>query len=204
MWFPAAKCLQAALEAHSSNLKIRFFGSLVHQPADTVVSDKVHHYFFSDHLGCFTPQDIHTHGRLNIAEKQLDIPPLEVKFGKFIRRILLGIKQGGNNVKPLSAKPGILHRDLDLSQHQLFRKLRPIVFRVRQSDVINWAVPFYQQIVRTELFVAACGVDRCPPSKGDNTVNALFCEFCDVVIAAETFVSQEDVASLKGRPLLTE
>jgi len=105
MWLPVTKRLHAPFEAHQANFKVRFFCSLVHQPPDAVVSDEMHQDFLSDHLRCFAPQDIHPHGRLDVTEEQLDIPPLEVKFGQFRRRILPGIKQGGDDVKSLSSEP---------------------------------------------------------------------------------------------------
>src|SRR4030042_3810017 len=119
MWFPVAKCLHTALEAHNSNPKIQLFCRLAHQPPDTVVCNEVHQDFFAYHLRCLAAQDIHPHGRLDVAEKQLDIPPLEVKSSKLFGRILYGIKQGGDDVKFLSSEPRIFHSNFDLPQKQL-------------------------------------------------------------------------------------
>jgi len=156
MWLPVTKGLHTAFEAHNSNRKIRFFRSLIHQPPDTVVGDEVHQDFFADHLRRSAAQDIQAHGRLDVAKKQLDIPPFEIKLGKLLRRISLGIKQGGDDVKPLYSESRMFHRDFDLPQDKLLRKLLPCVFRIRQNGVIAGAFPRYQQVIRPELFEAAC------------------------------------------------
>ncbi len=81
MGLPVTKGLHAALETHNPNLKIRFFRSLIHQSPDAVVGDEVHQDFLADHLRRSAAQNVHVHGRLDVVEKQLDIPPLEVKLG---------------------------------------------------------------------------------------------------------------------------
>ncbi len=55
-----------------------------------------------------------------------------------------------------------------------------------------------------DLLEAACGSDRRSPSEGDDTVNTLFLQVCDVEIAAERFVHQEDVSSIRRLSLLAE
>ena len=82
MRLPVAQHLKAALETDNPNREVRRLG---HQPPDTVVGDEVHQDFFPDHFRRLAPQDIHSHGRLDIAEEQLNIPALEVKVGKFSR-----------------------------------------------------------------------------------------------------------------------
>src|SRR6266498_592166 len=121
MWLPVAKCLHTALEANNSGLNIHLFSSLAHQSPDTVVCNEVHNDFFAYHRRRFAAQDIHPHGRLDVAEKQLDIPPLEVKSGKLFSRILYGIKQGGDDVEFLSSEARIFHSYFDLAQGQLLR-----------------------------------------------------------------------------------
>jgi hypothetical protein len=51
------------------------------------------------------------------------------------------IKQGGDDVKFLSSESRIVHRNPDLSQDQFFRKVRPLVYRIRQIGVIDRAFP---------------------------------------------------------------
>src|SRR3989339_1414903 len=148
MWLPATKGLHTALETYNSNRKIRFFRSLIHQPPDTVVGDEVHQDFLADHLRRSAAQNIQAHGRLDVAEKQLNIPPFEVKLGKLLRRISLGIKQGSDDVKPLSSESRMFHRDFDLPQDKLLRELLPHLFRIRQNGVIDGAFPRYQQVIR--------------------------------------------------------
>ncbi|MDO8947147.1 MAG: hypothetical protein Q7U88_08310 [Desulfocapsaceae bacterium] len=67
----------------------------------------MHQDFFTNRLWRSAVQDIQAHSRLDVAKKQLDIPPLEVKLGNLLSRILLGIEQGGNDVKPLCPKSRI-------------------------------------------------------------------------------------------------
>jgi len=128
MGFPTAKGLYAALETHNSNTDRRFFRRLAHQPPDTVVGDEVHQDFFTDHHRRQAAQDIQPHGYLDVSKKQLDIPPFKVKFGKLFGGISRGIKQGGDDVKPLSPETTIFHPDLDLSQNKLLRKSLPFFF----------------------------------------------------------------------------
>jgi hypothetical protein len=86
MRLPVTKRLQAPFEANHANFKVRFFCSLVHQPPHAVVGDEVHQDFFSYHFRRLATKDVHPHGCLDVAKKQLDIPPLEVKLGQFLRR----------------------------------------------------------------------------------------------------------------------
>ena len=92
MGLPGAQSLEATLETDNPNRKVSILGCLGHQPPDTVVGDEVHQNFFSDHFRRLAPQDFHPHGRLDVAEKQFDIPALEVKVGKLLSGILLGIQ----------------------------------------------------------------------------------------------------------------
>lgn len=78
MRLPVAKGLHTALEAYNSNLKSNVFGRLAHQAPDTVIGNEVHQDFFAYHLRSLAAKNIHPHGRLDIAEKQLHIPAPEL------------------------------------------------------------------------------------------------------------------------------
>lgn len=127
MWLPVAQRLEAALEADNPDYKVRHLGRLSHQLPDTVVGDEVHQDFFPDHFRRLAPQDIHSHGRLDVAEEQLDIPALEIKVGKFSSGIVHGIQESGDDVKVRNPEARIGNGDLDLPQGQLFRKLLPLL-----------------------------------------------------------------------------
>jgi len=127
MWLPVAQRLEATLEADKPARNVRRLGRFSHQPPDTVVSDEVHQDFFTDHFRRLAAQDLHPHGRLDVAKEQLDIPALEVKIGKFSSGIMRGIQESGDNVKVLNPEARTGHRDLDLPQGQLFRELLPLL-----------------------------------------------------------------------------
>nr|WP_305042828.1 hypothetical protein [Geoalkalibacter sp.] len=115
MGLPVAQRLEASLEADKPDCKVRRLGCLTHQPPDTVVGDKMHQDFFPDHVRRLAPQDVHPHGRLDVAEEQLDIPALEVKVGKFSSGIARGIQKRGDDIKVLNPEARIGNRDLDLA-----------------------------------------------------------------------------------------
>src|SRR5210317_567960 len=115
MWLPVTESLNTAFETYNPSLNICFFRRLIHQSPDTVVSDEVHQYLFPDHLRRQAAQDIQSHCYLDVTEKQLDIPAFKVQFGKLLCRIPRYIKQGGDDVKPLSSEATIFYPDLNLS-----------------------------------------------------------------------------------------
>src|ERR1039457_1048745 len=127
MGLPVSKCLQASFEAHHANFKVRFFFCLVHQPPHAVVGNEVHKDFFSYHFRRLAPQDVHPHGRLDVAKKQLDIPSPEVKLGQFRRRILHSIKQGGDDVKSLSSEPWNVHEESPNSASMIVSIYYPVL-----------------------------------------------------------------------------
>ena len=116
MRLPVAQGLQTALEADRPNRQTRLLGRLEHQVANAVVGDEVHQDFFADHVRCLAAQDIHSHGRFDIAEEQLNIPALQVEIGQVSSRILDGVQQGGHEVELSGPKPWIGDCDLDLPQ----------------------------------------------------------------------------------------
>jgi len=116
MGLPVAQGLYATFEAEIPNRKISFFGRLRHQLPNTVVSNEVHQDFFSNHFRCLAPQHIHTHGRFDVTEKQLDIPALEIEIGNLGCGVLNGIQQRGDNVKVLNPEARIGDRYPDLPQ----------------------------------------------------------------------------------------
>jgi len=160
----------------------------------------MHQNFFANHVRGETTQNVHAHGCLDVAEKQLDIPPLEIEFGQFLCRISRGIELSGDNVKPPGSEPGIRHLDLDLTQSQLFRKICPGVFGIRQKLGVFRTFPCNQQIIRPKLFEAAGGSNRGPSSEGDDTVNAPVLQICNIEITTEAFVTEEDVSWLERFP----
>ncbi len=124
MGLPVAQCLETALETDNPNRKIRCLDRIQHQPPDTVVGDKVHQDFFPDHVRRPAPQDVYPHGRLDVAEKQLDIPALEVKIGKFSSGIVRGIQKRGDDVKVPNPEARIGYRNLDLPQRPVLSAWR--------------------------------------------------------------------------------
>jgi hypothetical protein len=124
---PTTKSLQATLETDNPDFDGSLFCGFVHQPPNAVVSDEVHQDFFTDHFRRSASQNIHPQGCLDVAEKQFNIPPLEIEFGKLLRRILLGVQQGGNDIETLCPETRMLDRDTDLSQGEFFREVFPCV-----------------------------------------------------------------------------
>ena len=138
---------------------------------NAVVGNKIHQELFANHLRRFAAQYIHPHGRLDIAKKQFDVPAFKVQSGQLFGRISLSIKQNGHNVKAYCSEPRTVHRDLDLPQGQVFRKLLPLFSRIRQRLLIIGAFPRHQQIIRPQPLETVRGTDRHSAGQRNNAVD---------------------------------
>ena len=73
---PVPKSIDGALEADPGQIDLMPDSRFLHQRADQVIGNGVHHDFFFHHGGSLAAQHIHTEGDFDFTEMEFDAPTL--------------------------------------------------------------------------------------------------------------------------------
>jgi len=100
---------------------------LKHGGANKIVSDEVHGEFAINHGRGAASEDVHSHGSLDVPEKEFGEPALKVELGKGGRGEGLGVEEGGDDRNGTGSRTGESHGVGDLAESEEIRKGSPRV-----------------------------------------------------------------------------
>ncbi len=81
---PMAKGIGCAFETDAGEVDLMADRRLLHQRADQVVRDGVHHDFLLHHRWSLAAQHIHTERDFDFAEVEFDAPTLKIELAKLL------------------------------------------------------------------------------------------------------------------------